>query len=154
MMKKFTAYVDFDRLQKEVDLLLEELARVGPDIATWSPGVWHPSVDIYETQHEVVVKVEVPGVRKSDLTVNLKHNILMITGRKLEEFPSENNACFLCLERHYGEFRRLVPLAVLVDPHSGQSSLKDGILTIRLKKIADSRKSEYHIPIAEEPSSD
>lgn len=149
MMKKFTAYADFARLQKELDLLLEELAGVGPDVATWPSGVWHPAVDIYETGHEVVVKAELPGVRKSDLSLRLKRNVLIISGKKLEEAPSENNACFHCLERHYGEFRRWVPLAVWVDPRTAKSTLKNGMLTVRLKKILDSRKSEFHLPIDE-----
>jgi HSP20 family protein len=150
MIKKYITYLDFHRLQEEVNQLLEELTRLGPDIATWTSGSWHPSVDIFETKDEVVITVEVPGVRGSDIGVTLKHNVLMISGRKFEESPAESNIRFLCLERSYGEFRRAVPLTTIVDPQNGSAALRDGILTLRLKKIADTRKSEYHIKIKDE----
>lgn len=147
MIKRYTAYVDFDRLQRELNQLLEELSRLGPDIATWSSGKWHPTVDVFETKDEVVVMVELPGVRQEDVSVILKHNVLVISGRKCEDSSPENNARFLCLERNYGEFRRVVSLASVVDPQNGKALLKSGILTIRLAKIVDSRKSEYHIKV-------
>jgi HSP20 family protein len=150
MIRKYAAYVDFERLQGELNQLLEELSRLGPDIATWSSGAWHPAVDIFETKEEVVVLVELPGVQRADMTVSLKHNTLIVSGRKYEEKTSESTACFLCLERNHGEFRRVVPLTTLVDPHNGGATLSHGILTIRLAKIVDSRKSEYHIRIKEE----
>jgi HSP20 family protein len=150
MIKKYAAYVDFERLQEELNQLLEELSRLGPDIATWSSGTWHPPVDIFETKEEVVVLIELPGVRRADTSVALKHNTLVISGKKYEDNSTENNACFLCLERSYGEFRRVVPLTRIVDPNNGRATLKDGILTIRLGKIVDSRKSEYHIRIKED----
>jgi HSP20 family protein len=150
MIKKYITYLDFHRLQEEVNQLLEELTRLGPDIATWTSGAWHPCVDIFETKDEVVITVEVPGVRGSDIGVTLKHNVLMIAGRKFEEGPAEHNIQFLCLERSYGEFRRAVPLTAIVDPQNGSAILRDGILTLRLKKIADTRKSEYRIKINDE----
>jgi HSP20 family protein len=150
MIKKYAAYVDFERLQGELNQLLDELSRLGPDIATWSSGAWHPPVDTFETKEEVVVLIELPGVRRSDVTVSLKHNTLLVSGRKFEEKTSDDNACYLCLERNHGEFRRIVPLTTLVDPHSSRATLSNGILTLRLSKIADSRKSEYPIRIKEE----
>lgn len=150
MLKKYAAYVDFERLQNDLNQLLEELARLGPDIATWTSGVWHPSVDIYETKDEVIILVELPGIRKSELSVTLKHNVLVISGKKRDESSAESNAQFLCLERSFGEFRRVLPLGGLVDPGTAKAGLKDGVLTICLAKMADSRKSEYHIHIHEE----
>lgn len=150
MIKKYAAYVDFERLQKELNQLLEELSRLGPDIATWSSGAWHPPVDIFETKGEVVILVELPGVEKGDTSITLKHNTLIVSGKKREENPSENSARFLCLERNYGEFRRVVPLTALVDPQNGTATLNGGVLTIRLARIVDSRKSEYHIKIKQE----
>jgi HSP20 family protein len=150
MIKRYTAYVDFERLQRELNQLVEELSRLGPDIATWSSGAWHPSVDIFETKGEVIVNVELPGVRASDVAVTLKHNVLVISGRKFEETPPAPCARFLVLERSYGGFRRVVPLLAIVDPQQGTASLKNGNLTIRLAKIVESRKTEYRIKIKED----
>lgn len=150
MIKKYTAYVDFERLQRDLNQLLDELSRMGPDIATWSAGAWHPAVDIFETKDAVMVHVELPGVSRSEVAVTLKHNVLIISGKKFEDPPTENNARFLCLERSYGDFRRVVPLSPIVDPQSGSAALLDGILTVRLNKIVDSRKSEYHITIKDD----
>ncbi len=150
MIKKYAAYVDFDRLQTDLNHLLDELSRLGPDLSTWSSGSWHPPVDIYETREEIIIHAELPGVDRNEVTVRLRQNALIITGKKSEGPPADNNAHYICLERSYGEFRRVVPLSAIVDPQTGTATLKDGMLTIRLNKMVDWRRSEYHIRIREE----
>ncbi|MDD5543747.1 MAG: Hsp20/alpha crystallin family protein [Acidobacteriia bacterium] len=147
MIKKYTGYVDFGRWQRRLNQLLDEMSRLGPDLTLWPEGTWHPPVDIFENRNEVVVVVEVPGVKRSDISLSLSHNALVIAGRKEEERPAESQARFLCLERSYGEFRRVVTLATAVDPAHGEARLENGILTVHLKKISDARKAEHPIQI-------
>ena len=150
MIKRYSGYLDFDRWQRRVSQLLDDLSRVAPELSLSTAGAWHPPVDIFENRDEVIVVVEVPGVKGPGISVTLQHNTLLISGKKEEEHPAEQEARFLCLERNYGEFRRVVPLAAVVDPKRGAADLRDGVLTIRLKKIIDSRRTEHRIAVTEE----
>lgn len=94
-------------------------------------GSWHPPIDIYETEKEIVAKAEVPGVRRSDIEIEVRNSILIISGRRMVEAGTEN--CHR-IERSYGEFSRAFLLPYPIELNSIRADLKDGILTIYMKK--------------------
>jgi HSP20 family protein len=92
-----------------------------------------PPVDIGETDDEVTVRVEVPGVSPRDLDVTIEGTNLSIAGKKdeKEEFEGENS--YRC-ERRFGAFRRMVELPESIDPDRVNADFADGVITIRLSK--------------------
>jgi len=94
-------------------------------------GSWHPPIDIYETEKEIVANAEVPGVKGSDIEISIKDSILIISGRRMAEAGAEN--CHR-IERPYGRFSRAFLLPCPIEQNSIRADLKDGILTLYIKK--------------------
>ena len=110
---------------------------------------WYPSLDLCETSDEVIVRLEVPGVEISSLKVIIKNRTLKVSGYKKEPVLPEN-VRFICLERGYGHFQKVIDLEWVIDPRSSRASLKNGVLTIKLPKLVNHRGTVFEIPIEEE----
>ncbi len=94
---------------------------------------WTPACDIFETEKELVLKMELPEVKKEDVHVMVENNVLMLRGeRKLEEQVEREN--YHRIERSYGEFARRFTLPTFVDPAKILADFKDGVLTVTLPK--------------------
>lgn len=97
-----------------------------------------PRVDVYQTDTDVIVKAEIPGVSKDDLNVIIDENAVRLSGqvRRSEEFKAEN---IYRSERHYGAFSRVIPLPAEVKAEQARAEYRDGVLTIRAPKAEPSR---------------
>jgi HSP20 family protein len=94
---------------------------------------WTPSCDIYETDKELVLKMELPEMKKEDVHVTIENNLLTLRGeRKFDEKLEREN--FHRIERHYGEFFRTFTLPTFVDGNKIFAEFKDGLLTVTLPK--------------------
>lgn len=101
-------------------------------------SAFYPAVDIQEEQDALVVRAEIPGVKKDDIEIAVHGDTLTIKGSKSIESSRENNQ-FSYSERSYGEFRRSFTLPRTVDPEKVQAQIKDGVLEVRMP-IAESAK--------------
>jgi len=112
----------------------EFFGRGASDEGTWSAGAWSPPVDIYETDQALVIKTELPGFSKDDISIELKENTLFIRGeRKRQDEVNESN--YHRMERVYGAFQRSFQLPTTVEQDKVQASYKDGILELHLPKV-------------------
>ena len=118
----------------------EFLSRIG------NFGFQTPKIEIFEDKNDVVVKAELPGIRKEDLEVNLQENILTIRGEKKVE-EEEKKKDYYYSERSYGTFERSVEIPEKVIPDSIKASFKDGILEIRLGKSEEAKRKEVNIRV-------
>ena len=115
-------------------VLNEAFGRGTNDESAWFSGAWTPPVDIYETDEALVMKAELPGFSKDDISIELKENTLVIKGeRKHEDEVKEGN--YHRMERSYGAFQRAFMLPMTVDQEKVKASYKDGILELRLLKV-------------------
>jgi HSP20 family protein len=108
-----------------------------PDIM----GEVYPSVDIFEDGNDVVVKAEVPGMKKEEIEVNLSLDTITISGQKNEETKVDKKD-FYRLERTFGSFSRKLRLPADILTDKARASFKDGVLEVRIPKspTAKSRK--------------
>jgi HSP20 family protein len=106
---------------------------------------WAPPVDIYETaQHEVVLKAELPEMRREDINVTFENNVLTLKGeRKVTDEVSNDR--FQRLERFYGSFSRSFTLPSTVDASRISATYKDGVLTVRLPQREESRPKQIAV---------
>jgi HSP20 family protein len=127
---------DIMSVRDEMNRLFNEFfGRGGGDEGTWFSGAWTPPVDIYETDEALVIKAELPGFSKDDIGIELKENTLVIRGeRKHEDEVKEGN--YHRMERAYGAFQRSFLLPTTVDREKVHANYKDGILELRLPKVA------------------
>lgn len=101
-------------------------------------------VEVYETPDELVVKVELPGVKKEDVEVVVRDNYLIVRAEKKEE-QEENKEHIHIKERVYGKFERVIPLPADINPDGAKASFKDGVLEIRIPKKAASQEKKITI---------
>ena len=103
-----------------------------------------PAVDIFEEGKEVVVKAEIPGMKKSDINVNVTENSITISGEKKEE-KKVDKTDYHRVECSYGSFCRSFQLPEGVNSDKAKASFKDGILEIRMPKSGKEKKKKLTI---------
>jgi len=109
-------------------------------------GLSSPKVDIYQTENDVVVKAEIPGVSKEDLNVYIDENTIRISGQTKRENEVKDEDIYRS-ERFYGRFSRNIPLPVEVKSDEAKAEYKDGILSITVPKAEPSRTKGRRIDI-------
>lgn len=132
-------------LQEQVNRLFEDIAFRGSEDSTLT--TWSPAVDIYETEHELVVKADLPDVDEKDLDVRIENNILTIRGeRKFEKTVNEDN--YLRIERAYGSFSRSFTLANTVNTDAIKAEYRDGVLTLTIPKKEEAKPKQVKVMVA------
>jgi len=140
---KWDPFQDLMFIKDRMDKLFEQniTKALGVDESLGKVSFWTPSVDIYETKKEMIIKAELPEINPDEVEIKIENNILTIKGeRKLEKSSEEDN--YYCIERAYGHFSRsfLIPSGLIKD--SITAKYKDGVLKIVIpKKEAGKTKS-------------
>jgi HSP20 family protein len=133
----------------DLQLIQDEMDRLFP---TYWPkdqngnSKWRPSLEVHEEADKFVVKAEVPGVKKEDVSISLLEDTLTIKGeRKLEHEEKKEN--YLLFEGTYGSFHRTVQLPRAVKVDAVKAEYKDGILEIQLPKAEEAKTKEIKINV-------
>jgi HSP20 family protein len=97
-------------------------------------GLWHPTMDIHNRPEEILVEMELPGVKKEELDLTIEENHLIVEGTRSRsaEYKEEDE---YYSERLYGAFHRIVHLPANVDAGHAEAKFSDGVLVIRLPKV-------------------
>jgi HSP20 family protein len=96
-------------------------------------GLWHPTMDVYNRAEELVVELEVPGVKKEDLDLTIEESHLIVEGKRTRSAEYKEDDRYFA-ERAFGGFHRIVHLPVNVDAGRAEARFAEGVLTIRLPK--------------------
>ncbi|MCL4479362.1 MAG: Hsp20/alpha crystallin family protein [Deltaproteobacteria bacterium] len=132
-----------ERFNRLFDENIGRLRFTDEELAT---GTWYPSVDIYETKDEVVLKAELPGMEKKDFSIEVKDNMLMLKGeRKFERETKEEN--YYRIERSYGTFHRSFTLPAAVDRDKIKAKYREGILEISMPKVESAKPKQVSVDI-------
>jgi HSP20 family protein len=108
-----------------------------------------PAVDVYEDEHNVSLKFEVPGIDEKDIDVRIENNTLTVHGeRKFEKEEKEEN--FRRVERQYGSFTRSFTLPNTVDTESVSANYDKGVLKIKLAKKAEAKPKQIKVSVGSE----
>ena len=107
---------------------------------------WAPAVDIYETEHELVVKADLPEVDPKELDIRVENNLLTIRGeRKFEKKVNEDN--YLRVERAYGSFSRSFSLANTVNAEAIKADYQNGVLTLTIPKREEAKPKQIKVNV-------
>jgi HSP20 family protein len=107
---------------------------------------WAPAVDIFETEHELVVKADLPDVDPQDLDIHVENNILTIRGeREFEKNVKDEN--YLRIERAYGSFTRSFSLASTVNPEAIKADYRNGVLTLSIPKREEAKPKQIKVNV-------
>jgi HSP20 family protein len=117
-----------------------------PRLRTLEEEEVRPTADIFEEGNDVVVKAELPGMKKEDIDVKVTENLITISGEKKKEEKLEKKNYYR-LERAYGSFKRLYSLPCEVQTDKANAHFKDGVLEIRIPKTEEAKKKEKKVMI-------
>jgi HSP20 family protein len=131
-------------LQEQINRIFGDgLAHTGQE-SNLTP--WAPAVDIFETEHELVVKADLPDVNPQDLDIRVENNILTIRGdRKFDNKVKEDN--YLRVERAYGSFSRSFSLANTVNSEAIKADYQNGVLTLTVPKREEAKPKQIKVNV-------
>jgi HSP20 family protein len=137
----------FVSLHREVNRLFDEaLSSFDAGLPAFGPtfGASWPSVEVSDTDKEVRVTAEIPGLEESDIEVLLEDGALKLKGEKRSEIEDKDRQFS---ERFYGRFQRLIPLGYEVEEDKVNAAFKNGVLTVTLPKTERAQAKAKRIPI-------
>lgn len=146
VIARWDPFREFSTLQDRMNRLFRE--SYGPEgrDESLTTSQFAPPVDVYEDEHNVVLKVEVPGIDEKNIDVQVENNVLTVHGeRKVEKEEKEEN--FRRIERQYGSFTRTFTLPSTVDAERIQADYDKGVLKIVLPKKAEAKPKQIKVNV-------
>ena len=142
----FGPLMEITRLQAELNRLFAGiLESQRASLAT--AAAWDPNVDVLESSGEIRIVVEVPGLAADDLSAAAHGNQLRVRGIKRAGHRPGDRTKFLCMERFFGDFEKVVPLPNAVNVKQAKAVLSDGLLVIRIPRVTSDRRRVIDIQI-------
>jgi HSP20 family protein len=137
-----------DRMNRMNRLFRDSYSPEGPEEALTTTS-FAPPADVYEDEHNITLKIEVPGIDEKDIDVRIEHNTLIVQGeRKFEKEEKEEN--FRRVERQYGSFTRSFTLPNSVDLGQVSAHYDTGLLKINLAKKAEAKPKQIKVIVGGE----
>jgi len=147
VITRWDPFREFNTLQDRMNRLFRDSFSEGQEALTTS--TFAPPVDVYEDEHNVTLKIEVPGIDEKDIEVRIENNTLTVHGeRKFEKEEKEEN--YRRVERQYGSFTRSFTLPNTVDPENVQANYDKGVLKIKLAKKAEAKPKQIKVNVGSE----
>src|ERR1017187_811894 len=144
VLTRWDPFRELNALQQRMNRLFEE--QYGGREESLTAGAFAPPVDIYEDEHSIQLKLEVPGIDEKDLDIRVENNVLTVSGeRKFEKEEKEEN--FRRVERRYGSFSRSFTLPNTVNTEDIHAEYTNGVLNVRLAKKAEAKPKQIKVNI-------
>ncbi|MBI4475829.1 MAG: Hsp20/alpha crystallin family protein [Acidobacteria bacterium] len=138
----FNPFNEVQEMSDRINRLFSELQRGGDDVMR--RGSWIPPVDIYEdSNHELVLKAELPDMKREDIELTVENNTLTVRGEKKPNGIGPDQ--FHRVERVFGSFSRSFSLPPTIDSERVSAEYRDGVLTIRLPMREEAKPRQIKI---------
>jgi HSP20 family protein len=145
VLTRWDPFREFSTLQDRMNRLFRDSFTEGRDEALTTTA-FAPAVDVYEDEHNVTLKIEVPGIEEKDIDVRIENNVLTVHGeRKFEKEEKEEN--YRRIERQYGSFTRSFTLPNTVDAEKVDAHYDKGVLKITLAKKAEAKPKQIKVNV-------
>ncbi|MDR3615814.1 MAG: Hsp20/alpha crystallin family protein [Candidatus Obscuribacterales bacterium] len=105
-----------------------------------------PRVDMTETDKELLVKVELPGMTEKDVEISINRDLLTISGEKKQEKEDSEKGCYR-MERQFGSFTRTIPLPYEIEMDKSEAIYKNGVLSIKMPRSVEQHRAAKSIPV-------
>jgi HSP20 family protein len=141
-LRPFFSRDPFRALHEEMDDLIAQFK------TEWNgeqlPRLTTPSLDLSETDNTLQVRMDMPGIKPSDIDIEVTGNTLRVSGERKEEKEEKGNT-YHRVERHYGTFARMVTLPCEVNENKIEAECHDGVLTLTLPKTEQSKSKKIKV---------
>jgi len=143
-LTRFEPFAVAGNLQDQINRVFNDVLGRGTEESNLT--TWAPAVDIFETEHELVVKADLPDIDPKDLDIRVENNILTIRGeRKFEKKVDQDN--YLRVERAYGSFARSFSLANTVNSEAIKADYQNGVLTLSIPKREEAKPKQIKVNV-------
>ena len=147
LLTRWEPFREFSTLQDRMNRLFRETQGNSQEESLTSSS-FAPAVDVYEDEHNVTLKIEVPGIEEKDIDVRIENNTLTVHGeRKIEKEEKEEN--YRRVERQYGSFTRTFNLPPTVDAEKVQADYDKGVLKVTLPKKAEAKPKQIKVNVGQ-----
>ncbi len=149
LLARWEPFREIATLQDRMNRLFnEQFSSLGSG-ESLNTGSFVPPVDVYEDEHGIQLKMEVPGIEEKDIDIRLENNVLTVSGeRKFEREEKQEN--FHRVERRYGTFYRSFTLPNTVDTNTVKADYDKGLLKISLGKLAEAKPKQIKVNVGKE----
>jgi len=144
-MRTLAPFRGVSTLQEQINRLFNDAFEGGTQESNLT--TWAPAVDIFENEHELIVKADLPEVDPKDLDIRVENNILTIRGERKFEKKQENGD-YLRVERAYGSFSRSFALANTVNTEAIKADYHNGVLTLNVPKREEAKPKQIKVNVA------
>lgn len=157
LFNRMPFFDELTRTRDDMDRVMERLlGRALSTMATTNGGAlrtegWIPPIDVSETDDEIVVRTEVPGISVRDLDITITGTSLSISGRKEEKEEVEEENFYRC-ERRFGSFRRVIDLPETIDPERVNAESENGVVTVHVAKKPGQRGKRIEVKPESKPA--
>jgi HSP20 family protein len=149
LLTRWEPFREFVSLQDRMNRLFRDSYGAEGQNEALTTSAFAPPVDVYEDEHNVTLKIEVPGIDEKDIDVRIENNTLTVHGeRKFEKEEKEEN--YRRVERQYGSFTRTFTLPNTVEQESVQADYDKGVLKIMLAKKAEAKPKQIKVTVGGE----
>jgi HSP20 family protein len=149
VLTRWEPFREFSTLQDRINRVFRDSYRQSGQDESLATSSFAPAVDVYEDEHNVTLKIEVPGIDEKDIDVRLENNTLTVHGdRKIEKEEKEEN--YRRVERQYGSFTRTFTVPNTVDSEKVSATYDKGVLKIALPKKAEAKPKQIKVNVGTE----
>jgi HSP20 family protein len=146
LITRYDPFREFVTLQDRMNRLFRDPRGPEGHDESLTTTAFAPPVDVYEDEHNITLKIEVPGIDEKDIDVRIENNTLTVHGeRKFEKEEKEEN--YRRVERQYGSFTRTFNLPSTVDHENVQADYEKGVLKIKLAKKAEAKPKQIKVNV-------
>lgn len=144
---RWDPFRDLMTIQDRMNRLFEQtLSRTQGEAEGITPSTWAPAVDILETPDSIVMKAELPGLKKEDIDIQVRDNTLTLRGeRRFDKEEKQEN--YLRIERAYGSFQRAFTLPTTIQQERIRAVFRDGVLELTLPKAEEAKPKQIQIEV-------
>lgn len=142
----FGPLMEITRLQSELNRLFSGILE-NQRAALATASSWDPNADVLESGNEIEIVVELPGVAAADLAVAAQGSRVRVRGVKRTDAHGDGATKFLCMERFFGDFEKIIPVPAPVNLKQAQATLRDGLLRVRLPRVLAERRKFVEIEV-------
>ena len=152
-LSRWQPFQELSTIRQQMDRLFEDMLSAGD--RNWMGlhnmgGLWTPAVELQETDKELVLKAQIPGIDSKDLDVEVGEDRVTISGEHKEEIKDEDKEKnYYRSEFHYGKFQRDIPLPMSIKTDQIESNFKDGVLTLTMPKLETEPKKVVKVNLGD-----
>jgi HSP20 family protein len=140
---------EFNNLRQQIDRLFDDMVHEQPQLGIFSKisePLWSPAIELQETETELLLKAQLPGINPEELDIQVSENAVFLSGEHKEQQKADKQGVFRS-EFHYGQFKRVIPLPIAIQREQVKAEMAAGLLTLTMLKATSALPNLVKVPI-------